>query len=179
MPTLPVFPLRSALRPAVVALALLVTASLGGPPHGASAQGADAPTQTLVINYPNPGVPSGAAGSALYKGLVYVTIVPAGASAPVATSQLSPSQRDVRALPLGTYEVRFAVRSGSELKTFILRDVILRSDRANAVSVEVNLDAKTTVVGGDMSAQQMAALIRQLQAQVAALQQQLAALTPK
>lgn len=164
-----------AARPALLAL-LLTGASA---PQGAAAQPAAGSTQTLVIGYPNPGVPSGKSGSPLYKGLVYVTIVPATGSAPVASAQLTPSQRDVRVLPLGTYEVRFAVRNGSELKTFIVRDVILRADRANALTVEVNLDAPTTIVGGDMSAQQMATLIRQLQAQVVTLEQRVSALTPK
>ena len=168
--------LRLALSGSVLGM-LLMTVS--GEPQGALAQRAPVPTQTLVINYPNPGVPSGKVGSPMYKGLVYVSIVPATGSAPVATAELSPSQRDVRVLPLGTYEVRFAVRNGSEMKTFILRDVILRADRAHSLVVEVNQDARTTIVRGDLSAQQMATLIRQLQSQVSALEQQVATLTPK
>ncbi|WP_309570352.1 hypothetical protein [Deinococcus sp.] len=179
---------RPAFRSLLTATALLVVLPTlsRSDPQGAQAQAVSGPTQTLVIGYPNPGVPSGKAGSPMYKGLVYVTIVPASAdlvrqygSGPIAAAELSPSGRDVRTLPLGTYEVRYAVRNGSELKTFILRDVIMRADRGNTLTVAVNTDAATTIVGGDMSAQQMATLIRQLQAQVSTLQQQVTALTPK
>ncbi|THF86575.1 hypothetical protein E7T09_10745 [Deinococcus sp. KSM4-11] len=180
----PALRLRSLLT--ATALFVLLPTLTGRAPQDAQAQAVSGPTQTLVINYPNSGVLSGKVGSPMYRGLVYVTIVPASAdlvrqygSGPVAATELGPSQRDVRTLPLGTYEVRYAVRNGSELRTFILRDVILRADRGNALVVEVNTDAKTTIVGGDLSAQQMATMIRQLQAQVATLQQQVTALTPK
>src|SRR5581483_3650184 len=87
---------------------------------------------------------------------------------PIASAELAASQRDVRLLPLGEYEVHFSMRTGSELKTFILRDVILRADRANGIVVEMNSDAKTTIIGGAMTAQQMADGIRQLQQEVGA-----------
>lgn len=187
MSTKPPDSTRLASRSLLTAAALLaLLPTMAQDPRDARAQAATGPTQTLVIGYPNPGVPSGKVGSPLYRGLVYVTIVPTSAdlvrqygSGPIAAAELSPSQRDVRTLPLGTYEVRYAVRNGSQLKTFILRDVILRADRGNTLTVEVNTDANTTTVGGDMSAQQMATLIRLLQADVITLQQRVAALTPK
>ncbi|ULH14845.1 hypothetical protein MF271_12760 [Deinococcus sp. KNUC1210] len=173
-------PFKSA-RP--VLLALLLTGAPGLLP--ASAQ-SPAPTQTLVIGYPDGGVPSGKVGSPLYRGLVYVTVFATSpelvrqyGTAPVVSAELTPRQRDVRTLPLGTYEVHFAVRNGSEVKTFILRNVILRADRGSSLTVEVNLDAATTIVGGDLTAEQMAALIRALQARLSALEQRVSALTPK
>lgn len=102
-------------------------------------------------------------------------LIKASGAGPVSSAELTPSGRDVRQLPLGRYEVQFAYRAGSELKTFVLRDVILRADRGVALTVELN-DARTTIVGGDPSLQQMAEMIRQLQAQVKALQAQMAAL---
>ncbi len=144
----------------------------------ASAQTA---TQTLVINYPNSGASMGGQ-AAPYKGLVYVKVFAADpelikkyGAGPVTSAELTPSGRDVRQLPLGRYEVQFAYRAGSELKTFVLRDVILRADRAGALTVELN-DAKTTIVGGDPSIRQMAEMIQQLQAQVKELQAQVAGL---
>lgn len=151
----------------------LLAALAGAPPAFAQAPQA---TQTLVINYPNSGAVVGPQ-TAPYKGLVYVKVFPADpdligkyGAGPISAAELTPSQRDVRQLPLGRYEVQFAYRVGSELKTFVLKDVILRADRSDALTVELG-DARTTVVGGDLSVQQMAELIRQLQAQVKALQQ--------
>ncbi|AIZ44761.1 hypothetical protein QR90_06125 [Deinococcus radiopugnans] len=164
-----------------VVLISLLSAALGGSP-AASAQTTPQPaTQTLVINYPNSGANMGAQ-TAPYKGLVYVKVFAADpelikkyGAGPVSAAELTPSGRDVRQLPLGRYEVQFAYRVGSELKTFVLRDVILRPDRAGALTVELN-DAKTTIVGGDPSIRQMAEMIGQLQAQVKDLQAQVAAL---
>ncbi|GGR27933.1 hypothetical protein GCM10008957_44000 [Deinococcus ruber] len=167
-----------------VLLALLVTGA-AGLLHPAAAQ-SPALTQTLVIGYPDGGVPSGKVGSPLYRGIVYVTVFATSpdlvrqyGTAPVVSAELGPRQRDVRTLPLGTYEVHFAVRNGSELRTFILRNVILRADRGSSLTVEVNLDAATTIVGGTMTAEQMEALIRALQARISALEQRVSALTPK
>ena len=147
----------------------------------AAAQQAQGPLQTLVINYPNSGVKL-TSQAAPYRGLVYVKIFPvspelikANGSGPIAAAELNASGRDVRKLPLGTYEVQFSMREGSNLKTFVVKDVILRSDGGEALTVELN-DAATTVVGGTMSVQQMQALIGQLQQQVSTLQQQVAAL---
>jgi hypothetical protein len=81
--------------------------------------------------------------------------------------------------PLGEYEVQFAMRTGSELKTFILRDVLLRADRGSLLTVEMNADAKTTIIGGDLTAQQMVEYIRALQKEVTTLQQEVAELKKK
>ncbi len=155
-------------------------ALLGSGAQQASAQ-QDAAKQTLVIRYPNSGIALSAAGGPPYRGIVYVKIYPVSpdlvkryGAGPVAAAELSASQRDVRLLPLGEYEVHFAVRKGVELKTFILRNVILRADRADTIGVEMSDEAKTTIIGGDMTAQQMAETIRQLQSDLAALKQQVA-----
>jgi hypothetical protein len=160
------------------ALVSLLMGTLGGLQTPAQAQTA---TQTLVINYPNSGASLGTQG-APYRGLVYVKVFAADpeliktyGAGPVSSAELTPSGRDVRQLPLGRYEVQFAYRAGSELKTFVLRDVILRADRAGALTVELN-DARTTIVGGDPSIRQMAEMIQQLQAQVKELQAQVATL---
>lgn len=90
------------------------------------------------------------------------------------TAELSASQRTVAQLPLGEYEVRYGMRTGSELKTFIVRDVILRADRVMNLLVEMNDEAQATIVGGDMTAQQMADTIRQLQKEVEDLKKEVA-----
>ena len=169
----------------LVAALLAVALAVSGVPKAFSQQD-DAVKQTLVINYPNSGISLTGKGGAPYRGLVYVKIYPVSpalvkqyGAGPIASAELLASGRDVRKLPLGEYEVHFAVRSGGELKTYILRDVILRADRAGALVVEMNSDAKTTVIGGDMTAQQMADTIRQLQQEVAALKQEIAALKGK
>ena len=128
----------------------------------------DARKQSLVINYPNPSIVVSNAGSTpvRYGGIIYVSVFQAGGDAskkPVATAELTPSQRDIVMLPLGEYEVHFGMRTGSTVKTFILRNIILRPERASQVTVEMNADAKTTIIGGDMTAQEMADAIRQLQ----------------
>ncbi|HZP81279.1 MAG TPA: hypothetical protein VFB21_06560 [Chthonomonadaceae bacterium] len=141
--------------------------------------------QTLVIGYPTQGIVI-EGSPRRYTGVIYVKIYPVGpdlvkkyGAGPIASAELAASQRDVRLLPLGEYEVHFSMRTGSELKTFILRDVILRADRANGIVVEMNSDAKTTIIGGAMTAQQMADGIRQLQQEVGALKQEVAALKRK
>lgn len=162
-------------------LVSLLTATLGAGPAASAQTTPQTATQTLVINYPNSGASMGTQ-AAPYTGLVYVKVFPADpelvkkyGAGPVSSAELRPSARDVRQLPLGRYEVQFAYRVGSELKTFILRDVILRADRSDALTVVLN-DAKTTIVGGDPSIRQMTEMIRELQAQVKELQAQLAAL---
>jgi len=71
------------------------------------------------------------------------------------------------------------LRIGSELRTFVLRDVILRSDRGSSLTVEMNGEAKTTIIGGDMTAQQMAGSIRKLQEEFAAARREIAELKRK
>ena len=163
--------------PSRAAVAFLLSAALTAAPVAQAQAG----TQTLVINYPNSGASMGTQ-AAPYTGLVYVKVFPADpelikkyGAGPVSSAELRPSARDVRQLPLGRYEVQFAYRVGSELKTMVLRDVILRADRSDALTVALN-DAKTTIIGGDPSIRQMAEMIRELQAQVKALQAQVEAL---
>lgn len=141
--------------------------------------------QTLVIGYPTQGIVI-EGSPRKYTGIIYVKVYPVSpdlvqkyGAGPIASAQLAASQRDVRQLPLGQYEVHFAMRTGGELKTFILRDVILRADRANGITVEMNGDAKTTIIGGDITAQQMADSLRQLQKEVADLKEEVAALKRK
>ena len=134
--------------------------------------------QTLVIGYPNSGIvlDSKATPPVRYRGTIYVKVYPISpnivkkyGAGPIASAELSASMRDVRLLPLGEYEVHYSMRTNGELKTYIYRDLILRSDRAASLVVEMNSDAKTTIIGGDMTAQQMAESIRQLQREVADL----------
>jgi hypothetical protein len=141
--------------------------------------------QALIVGYPNPAIIIGGSGTR-YGGIIYVSVYPAspgqgakqGAS-PVATAEMTPSQRAVWQLPLGVYEVRFGMRTGSEVKTFIVRDVILRAEGASSVIVEMNADAKTTIIGGDMSAQQMADDLRRLLREVSDLKQEVSELKKK
>jgi hypothetical protein len=124
--------------------------------------------QALVVHYPNPAIVINGSGQR-YGGLIYVSVYAVGASAstaPVVTSELGPSARSVWQLPLGVYEVRYGMRTGSELKTFIVRDVILRPEGASTLSVEMNADAKTTIIGGDMSIQEIQSAIRRLSGDV-------------
>lgn len=148
----------------------------------AVSQGTRDPKQTLVINYPTQGIQ---VDGARYIGIIYVKIFPISpdlqkqfGTGPVATAELTASQRDIIQLPLGEYEVHFGQRTGSELKTFILRDVIMRADRGGNLTVEMN-DAKTTIIGGDMTAQQMAGSIRKLQEDLATARREIAELKRK
>jgi hypothetical protein len=135
--------------------------------------------QTLVIGYPNPGIVI-SDSVPVYKGLIYVKVYPARAGiaetggVPIVSAELSPSQRTVSQLPLGEYEIHYAIRKGSELTTLIHRNVILRPEYAANLVVEMNADAKTTIIGGDWTAQRMTETIKGLQAEVAALRKELA-----
>ncbi len=152
------------------ALALLIPTITSATP---AAQGRQ---QSPVIPYPNPQIQvKTSGGNLMYRGLIYVSVFRDGETQnPVATAELGPSARDVIPLDPGRYEVRYAMREGSKLKTFIMRDVIIRSDRGSTLQVEMNGEAETTIIGGDMSAQEMADGVRALRTQVADLKQQLA-----
>ncbi|MGV3719662.1 MAG: hypothetical protein ACO1SX_02035 [Actinomycetota bacterium] len=141
--------------------------------------------QALVIGYPNPGIVISDAVP-VYKGLIYVKVyavgpggVVAANASPVVSAELSPSQRTVNQLPPGEYEVHFAIRKGSELTTLIHRNVVLRTDYPANLVVEMNADAKTTIIGGDWTAQRMTESIKALQAEAAALKKELAELKRK
>jgi hypothetical protein len=140
--------------------------------------------QALVIGYPNPGIAISDAVP-VYKGMIYVKVYSvgpggaAGGGSPVVTAELTPSQRTVSQLPLGEYEVHYAIRKGSELTTLIHRNVILRADYPANMVVEMNADAKTTIIGGDWTAQRMTESIKGLQAEVSALKKELADLKRK
>jgi hypothetical protein len=162
-------------RISLIVLAALTFALLWSGIHSAISQQAEERKGALVVGYPNPAIIIGGS-NARYGGIIYVTVYPADMSGdakpganPVATAELSPSMRSVWQLPLGVYEVRFGMRTGSEMKTFIVRDVILRAEGASSVNVEMNADAKTTIVGGDMSIQEMQDDIRHLLTDVAEL----------
>jgi hypothetical protein len=127
--------------------------------------------QALIVGYPNPAIIITGSGQR-YGGIIYVSVYAAGPSAstaPVATSELGPSARSVWQLPLGVYEVRYGMREGGNLKTFIVRDVILRPEGATSLVVEMNADAKTTIIGGDMSVQEMQSAIKRLSTDVSGL----------
>ncbi len=154
----------------------------------AAAQQDDSKKQTLVIGYPNSGIVIKGTGTdaTRYRGLIYVKVFPVGADlvkrygpGPLVNAELTASGRTVNQLPLGEYEVRYGMRTGSELKTFIVRDVILRADRATSLMVEMNDEAKATIIGGDMTAQQMADMIRQLRQEVDDLKKQVTLLNQK
>jgi hypothetical protein len=173
------------LRLFVLALSAIFVLAIGIP--AARAQQDDSKKQTIVIGYPTSGIVIKRAGAITdakkYTGLIYVKIFPVGAdlikrygSGPMVSAELAASQRTVNQLPLGEYEVRYSMRTGSELKTFIIRDVILRADRGTSLTVEMNDEAKATIIGGDMTAQEMADTIRQLQQEIAALKSQIATL---
>jgi hypothetical protein len=141
--------------------------------------------QALVIGYPTTGIVI-SDSEPVYKGLVYVKVYPISpaivakeGAGPIVTAQLGPSQRSVSQLALGEYEVHYAIRNGSEQRTLIHRDVILRPEQASALPVEINGDAKTTIIGGDVTAQRMAESIRGLQGEVAALKKAVADLQRK
>lgn len=162
-------------RLSFVAVVTLAFAFLWSGVHTAVSQQAEERKQALAVGYPNPAILIGGSGVP-YKGIIYVSVYPASpglaakqGSGPVATAELYPSQRAVWQLPLGTYEVRFGMRTGSEMKTFIVRDVILRPEGASLLAVEMNADAKTTIVGGDMSIQEMENSIKRMQTDVAEL----------
>ena len=164
-------------RSSLIALTLLACALCWGGVQKAASQQEPERKQTLVIGYPNPAITISPSGTR-YNGIIYVRVTPVtpallarSGGKPVGTAELTPSQRDVLQLPVGEYEVQFGMRTGSEMKTFIVRNVILRADRPTTLVVEMNADAKTTIIGGDMTAQQMADGIRQLQQEVARLKE--------
>jgi hypothetical protein len=137
--------------------------------------------QALVIGYPTTGIVI-SDQVPVYKGIIYVKVYPSGAGlggasgSPVVAAELAPSQRTVSQLPYGEYEVHFAMRKGSELTTLIHRDVILRADQPANMIVEMNADAKTTIVGGVWTAQRMVERIKDLLGEVAALKKEVAEL---
>ncbi|MES2463160.1 MAG: hypothetical protein V4671_21460 [Armatimonadota bacterium] len=156
----------------------------------ALAQQDDSKKQTLVIGYPTTGIVIKQAGAATdakkYLGIIYVKVFPVSpdlvrryGAGPMVSAELTASARTVNQLPLGQYEVRYGMRTGSELKTFIVRDVILRADRGTSLLVEMNDEAKTTIVGGDMTAQEMADTIRQLRQEIADLKREITTLKAK
>jgi hypothetical protein len=162
-------------RMSLVTVALLALALFWSGVHSAISQSTEERKSALSVGYPNPAILIGGSG-APYKGIIYVSVypsvsnsVPKQGTGPVATAELTPSQRAVWQLPLGTYEVRFGMRTGSEMKTFILRDVILRTEGASLLTVEMNADARTTIVGGDRSVQEIEDDIRHLLREVADL----------
>lgn len=131
--------------------------------------------QALIVGYPNPAIVISGSGTR-YGGVIYDSVYPISpdiikknGAGPIATGELYPSQRHVWQLPLGMYEVHFEMRTGSELKTFVRRDVLIRPEGATSVTVEMNADAKTTIIGGDTTVQQMEESIAQLQKEVATL----------
>ena len=166
-------------RISLIVLTLLAFAMFWSSSRQAGSQQETERKQALIIGYPNPAIIIGGSGTR-YGGIIYVSVYPISSelrtkhgAGPIATGELTPSQRFVWQLPLGEYEVRFAMRTGSEMKTFILRDVLLRPEAPHSLIVEMNADAKTTIVGGDMSAQQMADNLQQLQKEVAALKREI------
>ena len=162
-------------RISLIVLLLLAFALTWSGVQRAVSQQEEERKQTMVIGYPNPSIVISGSGTR-YGGIIYVKVYPISpnlvkrhGSGPIATAELGPSQRDILQLPLGEYEVHYAMRTGSELKTFILRDVILRAERGSTLIVEMNADAKTTIIGGSQTVQQMEESIRQLQKEVADL----------
>jgi hypothetical protein len=170
-------------RPINIVAAMIIAGGLLCAGTGrAVSQRDDERKQTLIVHYPNPMIMINK--TTRYNGMIYVKVYAVGTTpgkknGPVATAELSPSMRDVMQLPLGEYEVHYAMRTGSELHTFILKDVILRAERGTALSVEMNSDAKTTIIGGDMSAQQMADGVRESMREIASLRAELAAVKRK
>ncbi|HZO88590.1 MAG TPA: hypothetical protein VFB38_09645 [Chthonomonadaceae bacterium] len=159
-------------------LAILVFALCWSGVHSAVSQQAAERKSALIVGYPNPAIIIGGSGTR-YGGIIYVSVypvspgqVPGQGAQPVATAEMTPSQRSVWQLPLGVYEVRYGMRTGSEMKTFIVRDVILRPEGASSLTIEMNADAKTTILGGDMSAQEMQEDIRSLLKEVSDLKQE-------
>jgi len=173
--------------PLLVLAALAVLGlSWGGVRTAFSKQDAER-RQTIAIGYPTTGIATGGNDERgrprRYLGIVYVRVTPVGAdlvrkygAGPMVTAELSASRRTVNQLPVGEYEVSFGMRTGSEMKTFVVRDVLLRPDAPSSLIVEMNGEAQTTIVGGDMTARQMADGIRGLQAEVTALKQEVAKL---
>lgn len=171
-------------RPSLVVLTLLAGGLLWvGTPRAASQLVEK--KQALVIGYPTTGIVI-SDRVPIFKGTIYVKVYPVGAqgaekngASPIVAAELHPSQRSVSQLPLGVYEVHYAMRNGGELTTLIHRDVTLRAEQAASMVVEMNADAKTTIIGGDWTAQRMTESIKSLQAEVAALKKELADLKRK
>src|SRR5207244_2258941 len=83
--------------------------------HGAPGQQEDERKQTLIVHYPNPAIVVDTKGTR-YNGLIYVSVFPVTSdlmrkhgSKLIATAELGPSMRDVMSLPLGEYEVHYAM----------------------------------------------------------------------
>jgi len=140
--------------------------------------------QALIVGYSTIGIVI-SDKEPVYKGAVYVKAYqisppnPDAKGGPVVAAELYPSQRAVWQLPQGEYEVHYAIRKGSELTTLIHRNVLLRPEGATSMAVEMNGDAKTTIIGGDWTAQHMTEAIKALQAEVASLKREVADLKRK
>jgi hypothetical protein len=167
----------------LVALVAMLALTLIGSLR-ADAQLLKEPIQQLRITYPTQGAPlvAGAADSVYYKGIVYVNVTPTSpdviakyGAKPLVSEEYTPGLHGIYNLPVGFYEVSFGMRIGTEVHTFIVRDVNLR--QPNSVIVELDGTSKTTIVGGDMTVRDMIAAITKSQGDIATLQQQVAALT--
>jgi hypothetical protein len=169
----------------LIVLTVLIFALLWSGVQKAVSQQDEERKQALAIGYPNPSIIISGTNTR-YGGIIYVEVYPITPSlvrkhgaGPLVTAELNPSQRGVWQLPLGEYEVHYQMRTGSELKTFIVRQVILRPEGAGVLTVEMNADAKTTIIGDDMSVREMEELIRQSAKEIADLKEEVARLKQK
>src|SRR5579871_2957480 len=110
-------------RMSLIVLTLLAFALSWSATQKAGSQQDQERKQALAIGYPNPVITISGSGTK-YGGIIYDSVYPVSpdiikknGSGPIATGELNPSQRHVWQLPLGMYEVRFAMRTGSEMKT--------------------------------------------------------------
>ena len=163
------------------------------PKAGAQDPGQDeGPKQRLTLVYPREGIVlSGSGDDAVkYTGLTYVKVFPISprlkkkyGDDPIFSDELhckhgeNSGGDDYRSpsLPLGIYEIQFSMREGNNMKTCIKRPVILSSENSPTVTAEFS-NAKTLVIGGDHTLQQMEAAITELVHRVLALQAEVAAL---
>ena len=77
-------------------------------------------------------------------------------------------------LSLGRYELQFTTRDGKETKT-TFETLVLRSDAESAVVIDFST-AKTLVIGGTLSMQQLENAVLYLDRHIIALQAEVAAL---
>ena len=149
------------------------------------------PKQNLTLLYPNDGIVLEGKGDDVvrYKGIIYVKVYPVSArlkkelgEGPVFSNELQPGylgdgdRRPALRLPLGEYEVHFSMRDADDLRTCIKRNVILTRDTAPLVTAELSGTAKTLVIGGDISFQEMENAVYELAVEVKELKAEVAAL---
>ena len=139
--------------------------------------------RTVTISYPASGIVLSSKGedAVILRSTVHVQAFPLSPELknkygddPIASEDVTCGNNLRFTLPLGRYELQFTTRDGKETKTTI-EALVLRSDAESAVVIDFST-AKTLVIGGTLTMQQLENAVLYLDRRVIALQAEVAAL---